>query len=231
VSGPHPARLSPLLEGEALRTTGPAVLLGSASLVLEIGFGRGELLMGLAEAHPDRTFLGVEVSRKRAQKVARRIERRGLANCFVLHAPAQYALERLLPPGCVAECWICCPDPWPKKRHHKRRLIQTPFLELLARALAPGATLHVSTDDPGYADWMAEAFAKTRGLENQHAPEHFSRQTPARPATAYEAEWVALGREIAYFDYRREAAGLLSIAASAQPDSTAVPSAMKLVPG
>jgi tRNA (guanine-N7-)-methyltransferase len=136
-------------------------------------------------------------------KVARRIERRGLRNCFVLHAPAEYALERLLPAGSVTECWICCPDPWPKKRHHKRRLIRRDLLDRLQRALQPGAVLHVSTDDPGYTEWMAQVFGQCEGFENLHAPEPFSRQRPARRATAYEQEWAAKGREIAYFDYRR----------------------------
>jgi tRNA (guanine-N7-)-methyltransferase len=204
VSDPRPPALAAQIEGEWLRTRGLEAVLGSDRIALELGFGRGELLMDLAEARPGTRFLGVEVSRQRVHKVARRIERRALANCFVLHAPAEYALERLLPPGCVAECWICCPDPWPKKRHHKRRLIQPPLLEKLQRALAPGASLHVSTDDPGYAQWMAAAFATAAGLENQHAPEPFSRRAPQRRATAYEAEWVALGREIVYFDYRRK---------------------------
>ena len=200
MSDPHPA---PLVEGEPLRSLGLEELLGRASVVLELGFGRGELLMDLAEASPETRFLGVEVSRIRVLKVARRIERRGLTNCFVLHAPAEYALERLLPPGSVSECWICCPDPWPKKRHHKRRLIQRPLLERLHRTLTPGAILHVSTDDPGYTGWMTAVFAQCEGFENLHAPEPFSRQRPARRATAYEEEWVAKGREIAYFDYRR----------------------------
>ena len=203
VPDPRAAALNAQLEGEALRTRGLAASLGAERIGLELGFGRGELLMDLAEGAPERRFLGVEVSRKRVVKVARRIARRGLENCFVLHAPAQYALERLLPAGCVDECWICCPDPWPKKRHHKRRLIQPAFLEQLRRALAPGALLHVSTDDPGYADWIAEAFAKVEGLANAHAPAAFSRVRPGRRATAYEEEWAALGRSIAYFDRRR----------------------------
>jgi len=203
VSDPDPAPLAPLLEGEQLRNAGLEALLGHEQVVLELGFGRGELLMDLAEASPGQGFLGVEVSRIRVQKVARRIERRGLSNAFVLHATGEYALERLLPEESVSGCWICCPDPWPKKRHHKRRLIQLPLLERLHRVLAPGALLHVSTDDPGYTQWMAEVFAAARDFENLHAPAPFSRQRPARRATAYEEEWAAKGREIAYFDYRR----------------------------
>jgi tRNA (guanine-N7-)-methyltransferase len=177
--------------------------LGSPSIVLEIGFGRAELIMDLAEAAPERRFLGVEVSRKRVVKAGRRIVKRGLRNCFLMHAPAEYLLERVLPAGCVEECWICCPDPWPKKRHFKRRLIQGAFLERLVAALAPGAPLHIATDHPGYADWITEVMREAKGLENLHAPAAFSRERPDRRLTAYEAEWLEEGRSMAYFDYRR----------------------------
>jgi tRNA (guanine-N7-)-methyltransferase len=204
VSATDPAALGPCIEAEQLRALGPHALLGHASLVLEIGFGRAELLMDLAEAAPGRAFLGVEISRKRVVKAARRVQRRGLTNCFLLHAPAQYALERVLPPGCAVECWINCPDPWPKKRHFKRRLIQPAFVALLVRVLAPGARLHIATDHPGYAEWIAQVLSEAPGLENLHAPAPFSSRAPPRRLTAYEQEWLAEGRAMAYFDYRRQ---------------------------
>jgi tRNA (guanine-N7-)-methyltransferase len=189
--------------GEELRERGLEAVLGASHVVLEIGFGRGELLLDLAEQNPKRVYLGVEISRKRVEKVQRRAEKRELANVFLLHAPAEFALTRALPPSCVEECWINCPDPWPKKRHWRRRLVQQPLLELLAAALTPGALLHVSTDHEGYRDWIAEAFAAQTWFENLHAPAHWSDSPPARRETAYEAEWRAEGRVIAYFDYRR----------------------------
>ena len=174
----------------------------AAHVVLELGFGRGELLLDLAEQNPKRAFVGVEISRKRVEKVARRAEKRELANIFLLHAPAQFALERVLPPECVEECWINCPDPWPKKRHWRRRLVQGPFVELLARALAPDAVLHIATDHEGYRDWIAEVMAAQSSFLNTHATP-WSESRPERRETAYEAEWRAEGRAIAYFDYRR----------------------------
>jgi tRNA (guanine-N7-)-methyltransferase len=195
--------LAPIVSGEELRERGPSEVLGAARLVLELGFGRGELLLDLAEASPQRAFLGVEISRKRVEKVARRAEKRGIANVFLLHAPAEYALDRVLPPRCVEECWINCPDPWPKKRHWRRRLVQAPLVALLARALAPGALLHVSTDHPGYRDWIADVMAQQTDFANQHAPAPWSDLPPERRETAYEAEWRAEGRTMAYFDYRR----------------------------
>ena len=193
----------PIVEAEILRERGLVAVLGSASTVLELGFGRAELIMDLAEAAPQRRFLGVEVSRKRVVKAGKRVIKRGLRNCFLMHSTAEYLLERVLPPGCVEECWINCPDPWPKKRHFKRRLIQGPFIERLAGALLPGALLHIATDHPGYADWIADVMRDAKGLENLHAPAAFSRERPERRLTAYEAEWLEEGRSMAYFDYRR----------------------------
>jgi tRNA (guanine-N7-)-methyltransferase len=192
-----------VVEAERLRVQGLEHCLGAPPIVLEIGFGRAELLMDLAEERPEQAFLGVEVSRKRVLKAGRRISRRGLENVRLVNAPAEYLLERVLPASCVSECWINCPDPWPKKRHFKRRLVRRTFLEQLARALVPGALLHISTDHEGYRDWIAEALVGAPDFDNLHAPDRWSSQPPARRETAYEAEWRAEGRSLAYFDYRR----------------------------
>lgn len=205
MSGRDPARLTAWLESEALASEGLEALVGKPPLVLEIGFGRAELLIALAGARPERAFLGVEVSRKRVAKAARRIERHELANAKVVHATAEYLLERVLPGACVSECWINFPDPWPKKRHWKRRLFQPAFLARLERVLAPGARLYAATDHAGYAEWIDEALRATPGLANAQAPERWSERRPERPATSYEEQWLAEGRRIAYFEYvRRE---------------------------
>jgi tRNA (guanine-N7-)-methyltransferase len=171
--------------------------------VLEIGFGRAEVLIGLAAAQPERAFLGVEVSRKRVVKGARRVARAGVANVRLVHAPAESLLERALPPASIAEIWINFSDPWPKKRHHKRRLLRPAVAALLARALVPGGRLHVATDHEGYAAWIAAVLAAEPALENACAPEPFSRTPPERPETRYEAEFRAEGRPLHYFEYRR----------------------------
>ena len=204
MSGRDPAPLAAQLESEALAREGLGPLVGPPPLVLEIGFGRAELLIGLAEARPGVPFLGVEVSRKRVFKAARRIERRELSNVKVVHATAEYLLERVLPPASVCECWINFPDPWPKKRHWKRRLFQAPFLERLSGVLAPGAALYAATDHLDYAEWIHEALSAAPGLENRAAPTRWFDQRPERPETSYETQWLAEGRRIAYFEYRRQ---------------------------
>ena len=191
-----------MLEAEELRCRGPQACLGSLPLVLEIGFGRAELLLELAQAEPKRAFLGLEVSRKRAHKAARRAARRGIENLRIVHSPAEYVLERALPEACVDLCWINFSDPWPKKRHHKRRLIQPRLLAQLARVLAPGAILHVATDHAPYARWIHEVLSG-QPLLARMGPPPWSEHPPERRVTAYESSWLAEGRRIAYFEYQR----------------------------
>jgi tRNA (guanine-N7-)-methyltransferase len=193
----------PTLDLLELRLRGFAACVGAGPAVLEIGFGRAEALIGLALAHPTRAFLGVEVSRKRVVKAARRVARAGLANVRLVHASAEAVLEHALPAASLAEIFVNFPDPWPKRRHHKRRLLQPPVVERLARALAPGGVLHVATDHESYAEWIAGVLSAEPTLENLHAPAPFSREPPERPETRYEADFRAEGRPLHYFEYRR----------------------------
>ena len=172
-------------------------------LTVDLGFGRGELLLDLASAEPRAAFLGVEYSYKRVLKLARRLARTPLRNLRLVCATAEAIVEGRLPDGFVHAFWINFPDPWPKKRHHRRRLIQPAFVAQLARRLEPGGALHVATDHPGYAEAIAEVLAAEPLLENVHAPDAWRAEPPARCATAYELEWRALGRACRYFSHRR----------------------------
>lgn len=191
------------IECECLAREGLAALSGREPILLEIGFGRGEVLLDLAARDPGRAHLGVEVSRKRVLKVARRVARAKVSNLRLVHATAEYLVERILPLTCCLECWINFPDPWPKKRHFKRRLIRPEFLHTLARILVPGGRLHVATDHPGYAEWIAKALSSCSELRNRLAPAPWGGQRPERLETAYEAEFRARGRRIAYFELER----------------------------
>jgi tRNA (guanine-N7-)-methyltransferase len=174
-------------------------------LVVEIGFGRGEFLQHLAEAEPETAFVGVEYSRKRVLKLARRLARTGARNVRLVECTAQELVADALEDGSVSCFWINFPDPWPKKRHFKRRLIQPDFVAALCRRLVPGGLLRVATDHPEYAEWIDEVLRADPRLENRYAPEPFRSEVPGRMPTAYELEWRALGRSCHFFEYAKGA--------------------------
>jgi tRNA (guanine-N7-)-methyltransferase len=174
-------------------------------LVVEIGFGRGEFLLDLAERHPDTALVGVERSWKRTHKMARRLARTELGNVRLLCERAERAVEELFAPGSVAAFWVNFSDPWPKKRHHKRRLLQPGFVADLASRLAPGGRLEVATDDPGYAEWIDAVLADEPRLVNAHAPAPHVRDVAGRRRTSFEEEWRAKGRIPYFWSYRRVA--------------------------
>ena len=172
-------------------------------LVVDLGFGRGEFLMNLAASEPDAGFLGIEVSSKRLLKMARRLARSELCNVRLIESTAQRAVAELLPEGSVSCFWINFPDPWPKKRHHRRRLIDPDFVRDLAARLEPGGMVNIATDHLDYAEVADAVLAGEPGLENCYAPERFRSEVPGRPQTAYEAEWRAEGRPLRFFSYAR----------------------------
>lgn len=170
-------------------------------LVLEIGFGRGEFLLALAEADPATDFVGVEVSWKRALKMARKVARARLPNVLLTVGRGEEILRDLFAPGSLSELWINFSDPWPKLRHADRRLLKPAFVALAARALAAGGTLWVATDDVPYARQIDEVLAGEKGLENRYAPLAFLPEVPGRRTTGYEAQWRAESRPLHFFAY------------------------------
>ncbi len=172
-------------------------------LVVDIGFGRGEFLMELAARDPDTACLGVERSFKRVLKVARRAALTELRNLRLVEAPAELVVADRLPLGCVSCFWINFPDPWPKKRHHRRRLVQPGFVRAVALRLVPGGVVNVATDHVGYAEQIDEVLAAEPLLENRYAPDRFRPEVGGRSPTAYEREWRADGRTLHFFCYGR----------------------------
>lgn len=128
-------------------------------LVLEIGFGGGEHLVAQAQAHPEQRFIGAEPFLNGVGSCLRHIEESGVQNVRLHHGDARDVLTRL-PDASLDRCYILFPDPWPKARHHKRRLIQRDFLAELARVLKPGAEVRFATDWANYAEWTLEMFHK-----------------------------------------------------------------------
>jgi tRNA (guanine-N7-)-methyltransferase len=172
-------------------------------LVVEIGFGRGEFLMHLARSRPELALLGIEVSHKRVLKMARRLAKTEIRNVRLIESGAELVLREILPEASVCEFWINFPDPWPKKRHVRRRLIRPPFAADLASRMEPGGRVNLATDDPGYAQQIHEVLSKQVGLENRFAPSPWLPEVPGRPPTAYELEWRAEGRPLHFFAYGR----------------------------
>ena len=130
-----------------------------APLVLEIGSGMGESTAAIAKAHPEIDFVAVEVHGPGVGSLLNRIEKEAIANLRVVRHDAVEVLERMVADGALAGVHLFFPDPWPKKRHHKRRLVQAEFVALLGRKLAPGGVVHLATDWPEYAEQMAAAFS------------------------------------------------------------------------
>ena len=171
-------------------------------IVLEIGFGRGEFLLELARESPEVGHVGVEVSWKRVLKMARRLARSELRNVRLVHATGEGVLPAF-GPGSLDAVWINFPDPWPKKRHHRRRLVKPDLVAALADRLRPGGRLHVATDHPAYAEQIDAALAAEPRLENVFAPHRWLPEVAGRLPTAYELAWRVEGRPLHFWAYRR----------------------------
>ena len=169
----------------------------SAPLVLEIGSGMGETTAAIAQAHPEADFIAVEVHGPGVGSLLNRIESLQLLNLRVIRHDALEVLEKMIPDASLAAIHLFFPDPWPKKRHHKRRLAQPEFAALAARKLAPGGILHAATDWPDYAEHMQAVFSKEPLLEP--AAKGFA----ARPVTKFESRGQRLGHPIRELLFRR----------------------------
>jgi tRNA (guanine-N7-)-methyltransferase len=168
-------------------------------VVLEIGCGMGETTAAIAQACPNINFLGIEVYNAGVATLLQRIETLDLSNLRLVQHDAVEVLRDMVPPSSLAGTHIYCPDPWPKARHLKRRLIQTPFVASLLKYLAPGAYLHCATDVQDYAAQMLAVLTINPELRNlsEHPNDagYHSPQNPfaSRPTTKFEARGQRLG--------------------------------------
>ena len=165
-----------------------------APTVLEIGFGMGETTARIAQAHPENNYLAIEVHTPGVGSLLKLIAEGGLANLRLIQHDAVEVLEHMIAPAALAGAHIFFPDPWPKKRHHKRRLIQPGFVALLASRLAPGAYLHAATDWQEYAEQILAVFAAEPALANT-APGYAPRPD-YRPQTKFESRGLKLGHGV-----------------------------------
>jgi tRNA (guanine-N7-)-methyltransferase len=161
-------------------------------LEVDLGCGDGSFLMEMAAHHPERDFLGVERLLGRVRKVCRKITRRKLDNARVLRLESRYVIEWLLPEASVSRLHLLCPDPWPKVRHHRRRLVQVDFLTAVWRALEPGGEFLFMTDHEDYFFWAEEkvaAFGKFERLE-------WDEETFFYPKTDFQELWESEGKSM-----------------------------------
>jgi tRNA (guanine-N7-)-methyltransferase len=192
------ALIDDLLPRLAIPAPSPEVLLDPAALFgpvpeavwLEIGFGAGEHLAAMAESHPAVGFIGAEPYINGMAGLLARIHERSLGNIRLWPDD----IRRLLPvlkPASLGRVFVLFPDPWPKARHHKRRLITPAFLDELARLMAPGGELRFATDDPGYLEWALERLVAHLAFERLAPGDDPHRRPADWPATRYEAKGLA----------------------------------------
>ncbi|MDD5250779.1 MAG: tRNA (guanosine(46)-N7)-methyltransferase TrmB [Rhodocyclaceae bacterium] len=171
-----------------------AVFGRGAPRILEIGCGMGETTATIAAAHPENDYLGIEVHTPGVGALFKEIATRALTNLRVIQHDAVEVVRDMLPPGSLAGIHIYFPDPWPKKRHHKRRLVQPPFVAQLAARLAPGGYLHCATDWEEYAQQMLAVLAAEPLLANTAAG--FAPRPDHRPLTKFEQRGQRLGHGV-----------------------------------
>lgn len=173
----------------------------SAPRVLEIGFGMGEGLAESAAAHPGNDYLGVEVHTPGVGALLKQLGERDLANVRVVRHDAVDVLTYMLAPASLAGIHIFFPDPWHKKRHHKRRLIQPPLVQLLASRLQPGGYIHLATDWQDYAAQMLAVLSAETSLRNTAA--EYAPRPDTRPLTKFEQRGIRLGHGVWDLVFRR----------------------------
>ena len=174
----------------------------SNSVTAEIGFGAGFATAEIAEANPEKNYIGIEVHRPGIGKLLWEIEKRRLSNIRIIEYDAAIAVKKMLPEASLEAIHIFFPDPWPKKRHRKRRLIQRPFTETLTACLIPNGCLYMVTDWEDYALHALEELSATANLRNMY--QDFAPPQTWRPRTRFETKGLAKEHIIRELMFRRE---------------------------
>jgi len=171
-----------------------AVFGNNNPVIAEIGFGMGEATAVIAGTQPDKNYLGIEVHRPGIGRLLWEIEQRSLSNVRIIEYDAVDVFRKMIPPLSLEGVHLFFPDPWPKKRHHKRRLVQRPFTHTLAAALGPGGYLYMVTDWEDYAQWALAELGATDGLVNAYGG--FASPQAWRPCTSFERKGLAKNHQV-----------------------------------
>lgn len=172
-----------------------------APKILEIGFGMGGATVEIAKASPDKDYLGVEVHAPGVGNLLKLADEAGLTNLRIIQHDAVEVLRDMIPDESLDGIHIFFPDPWPKKRHHKRRLIQPPFIQQVARKLKPAGYVHLATDWGEYAEWMLDVLRGEPLLEN--TAQAYAPKPGDRPLTKFEQRGLELGHGVWDIIFRR----------------------------
>jgi tRNA (guanine-N7-)-methyltransferase len=182
------------LEFSAARLDWDAVFGRHAPRILEIGFGMGETTAQIAEAHPESDFLAIDVHTPGIGSLLKQIDAQQLKNLRVMRHDAVEVVKQMITPASLSGLHVFFPDPWPKKRHHKRRLLQPEFVSLAASRLAPGGYIHVATDWEDYARQILAVLSAEPLLANTAAD--FAPRPEHRPLTKFEQRGLKLGHQV-----------------------------------
>jgi len=179
-------------------------LFGTARpVVLEIGFGNGESLVELAAANPDRNFLGVDVHEPGIGHCLLKADEAGIENLRIIAHDAIDVLAHQVPPGSLSRLNLYFPDPWPKKRHHKRRIVQAAFLDLVADRLVDSGTLNIATDWANYAEHIDEVLSQSDRFMCIERREHDGDKPLDRPQTKFERRGLRKGHRICDWCFKK----------------------------
>lgn len=194
-------RLDQIADLDDGRITAPEVFGRSGDVVVEIGSGMGESTAAMAQALPEINLLAVEVYKPGIAQTFHHLAKRGVDNVRLLRADAVTVLTDHIKPGSLAQVWLFFPDPWPKRRHHKRRLVTAEFAALVASRLRKGGIFRMATDWEPYAEQMLAVGTGTKGLRNAHPG--WAPRPGFRPLTKFERRGRTEGREIFDLEFVR----------------------------
>jgi tRNA (guanine-N7-)-methyltransferase len=173
-----------------------AVFSRSALLVVEIGFGMGDSLLAMARNEPDKNFIGIEVHPPGVGRLINIAGQEELKNLRVFMADATDVLDDCIPDNSIDRMQIYFPDPWHKKKHHKRRIVQSEFIEKIRTKLKTNGVLHLATDWQNYAEYMMELMTNTAGFTNLHNEKNYAPRPDYRPITKFETRGERLGHGV-----------------------------------
>lgn len=181
----------------------PQIFDRSGDLILEIGFGNGHFLSDMAATRSDACFVGIERAWGSMRRLFKRLNAQNLNHVRAIEGDAAFLLHHVFAPQSLSEIWINFSDPWPKERHHNRRLIQDAFVKILAERLKPGGTVTIATDHTDYATWINDVLSRQSHLQSIYETPSVH-QLPGRTPTKYEQKAIDVGAPIHYFVWRRK---------------------------